>query len=312
MTASGARRRGSAATKAGRTEGGAAREAATSNESHQGDARSASPWWSSYFDQAYLTEYEPLFDLVRDREEIARLIDVLGLPAGVRILDLACGQGRHAHLLAEAGYDVDGVDYSREILAHAKRRGTGRHLRYTRADMRNLPARWTGRFDAVVNLFTSFGFFADPADDARVVAEIARVLAPGGTFVFHAGSRDGVMARFLTRDWWRTADDTVIAQERSFDPLSGLLTIETSASGPSAFPPRQHRIRLYTATRMAELCAAVGLTVIAAYDGWRDRPLTRRSTEMLLVARKDPPLRPLRRSRSATRGARLPLARPAR
>lgn len=233
---------------------------------------------------------------------------MLGLPAGARVLDLACGQGRHAHLLAEAGFDVDGVDYSREILEQAKRRGTARTLRYTRADMRKLPARWTGRFDAVVNLFTSFGFFLDPADDVRVIGEVARVLAPGGTFVFHAGSRDGVMARFLTRDWWRTSDGTTITQERGFDPLSGLLSIETTSAGPSAFPPREHRIRLYTASRMAELCAGAGLTVIGAFDGWRDRPLTRKSPEMLLVARKDPDVRPLDRPRSR-RDARLPASR---
>lgn len=243
-------------------------------------------WWTSYFDDAYLTEYEPLFDLVRDRREVHRLLDILGLPSGSRLLDLGCGQGRHAHLMAEAGLDVDGVDFSREILARAKQRGTGKTLRYTRADMRALPAKWSGRFDAVVNLFTSFGFFDDPADDARVIREVARVLRPGGAFVFHGGSRDGVMSKFLTRDWWRTSDGTVVTQERGFDSLTGQLTIETSSAGPSAFAPREHRIRLYTATRLAELCADAGLVVEEAFDGFRDRPLTRKSGEMLLVARK--------------------------
>lgn len=215
-----------------------------------------------------------------------RLIDVLGLPSGARVLDVPCGQGRHAHLLAEAGLNVDGLDYSRELLARARARGTGRTLRYTRGDMRRLPSRWTGRFDAVVNLFTSFGFFVDPADDIRVISEFARVLAPGGVLVWHGGSRDGVMARFLTRDWWSTENGTVVAQERSFDPLSGVLTITSEWRGPGGSGERQHRIRLYTATRVAELCAEVGLVVEEAFDGWTDRPLTRRSGEMLLVARR--------------------------
>jgi hypothetical protein len=77
------------------------------------------------------------------------------------------------------------------------------------------------------------------------------------------------------------------AQERRFDPLSGILTIESRWSGSSGAGNREHRIRLYTATRIAELCADVGLVVEAAYDGWRDRPLTRRASEMLLVARKE-------------------------
>ena len=152
--------------------------------------------------------------------------------------------------------------------------------------MRRLPARWTGRFGAVLNLFTSFGFFVEPSDDARVIAEFARVLAPGGALVWHGGSRDGVVARFLERDWWKTSDGTMVGHERSFDPLSGVLMVRSTWRGRSRAGEREHRIRLYTATRLAELCAAAGLMVEQAFDGWLDRPLRRRSSEMLLVARK--------------------------
>jgi SAM-dependent methyltransferase len=243
-------------------------------------------WWASYFDAQYLREYQPLFTLERDRQEVARMLEVLGLPSGSRILDVPCGQGRHAHLLAEAGFDVDGLDYSEDLLAIARKRGTAKSLRYTRGDMRKLPARWAGRFDAVLNLFTSFGFFLDPADDRRVIAEFARVLKPDGVLVWHGGSRDGVMAKFLDRDWWRSDDGTLIGHERAFDPLSGVMTIHTSWEGKKARGEREHRIRLYTATRLAELCADAGLIVEEAYDGWRDRPLRRTSSEMVLVARK--------------------------
>ena len=95
------------------------------------------------------------------------------------------------------------------------------------------------------------------------------------------------MARFLSRDWWETADGTVIAHERSFDPLSGLLTIDSVLKGSLKKPERRtHRIRLYTATRLAELCASAGLIVEEAFDGFADRPLSRRSSEMMLLARK--------------------------
>jgi SAM-dependent methyltransferase len=256
-------------------------------------------WWKSYFDAQYLLEYEPLFSLERDRREVSRLMDVLGLPSGARILDVPCGQGRHAHLLAEAGFDVDGLDYSPTLLAKARARGTGPRLRYTRGDMRKLPARWTNRFDSVVNLFTSFGFFAEPSDDARVIAEFARVLKPNGTLLWHGGDRDGVMAAFLERDWWRTSDGTLVAHERSFDALSGMLTVHSTWSGPSGEGEREHRIRLYTPTRLAELCAGAGLIVEEAYEAFSERPLTRRSSEMLLLARKSaaPPLPRARRLR---------------
>ncbi len=253
----------------------------------QKNAGSHVPWWQQHFDAQYLQEYEPLFDPEQDRREVARLIELLGLPSGARILDCPCGQGRHTHLLAEAGFDVHGLDYSDALLALARQRAKGRRLRYTQGDMRSLPARWNRRFDAVVNLFTSFGFFDAPSDDLRVLAQFARVLKPGGKLIWHGGSRDGVMAKFLSRDWWSVADGTMFGQERRFDPLSGFLEITSTWRGPTGAGERTHRIRLYTASELAARMRELGLVVETAWNGWTNRPLTRLASEMLLVARKE-------------------------
>lgn len=215
------------------------------------------------------------------------MMEILELPDGSRLLDVPCGQGRHAHLLAEAGFSVDGLDFSEHLLSLARKRGTGSRLRFTQGDMRKMPRRWTGRYDALVNLFTSFGFFNDPSDDMTVIREFARVLKPGGVMLWHGGSRDGVMSRFLSRDWWETANGTMVAHERAFDPLSGILTIESTWSTAGRKPQhRTHRIRLYTATRLAELCASAGLIVENSWDGFADKALARTSGEMMLLARK--------------------------
>jgi len=256
-------------------------------------------WWRTYFDEGYLNEFSPLFTPASDRAQVARLLELLALPAGATVLDLACGQGRHAKLLAAAGYQVTGFDLSRPLLRHARkaardagiptrvRRGaTGPALRYHHGDMRRPPALWRGRFDAVVNLFTSFGFFDDPADDVRVIRGVARMLKRGGTCLWQGGSRDGIMARFVGTDSWETADGTTVRQDRRFDPLSGFLTIDSTWTHRRKVERRSHRIRLYTADRLAGLMADAGLTVLAAYDGFGEGALHRRSTEMLLVARK--------------------------
>ena len=256
-------------------------------------------WWRSYFDEGYLNEYSPLFTPASDRAQVTRLLELLALPTGARVLDLACGQGRHARLLAAAGHQVDGVDLSRPLLrvarqaarkagipTRASRSIPGPSLRYHHRDMRRLPTLWRGRFDAVVNLFTSFGFFDDPAEDAKVLRGVARVLKRGGTFLWQGGSRDGIMARFVGTDRWETADGTTVRQDRTFDPLTGFLTIASTWTRGRTVEERSHRIRLYTADRLAGLMKEAGLTVVAAYDGFSDAPLHRRATEMLLVARK--------------------------
>lgn len=251
--------------------------------------KSAAPpkdWWRSYFDAGYLDEYSSIFNVVEERAQVARLTELLALPHGSRVLDLACGQGRHAHLLAEAGFSVDGYDLSRDLLKAAKARGTGPSLKYTRGDMRSLPMLWRRRFDGVVNLFTSFGFFDDPKDDARVISEVARVLKPGGVFVWQGGNRDALTSRFLRGDEWKTADGTQVRQDRSFDPLSGFLSIDSTWSGRRRVERRTHRIRLYTATHLSALMADAGLQLEAAYDGFSDSPLRREAHEMLLVARR--------------------------
>lgn len=253
-----------------------------------GQKGSAPPkdWWRSYFDAGYLTEYSPVFDVVEERSQVARLVDLLALPHGSRVLDLACGQGRHAHLLAEAGFNVDGYDLSRDLLKVAKERGSGPTLRYKRGDMRKLPILWRRRFDGAVNLGTSFGFFDEPTDDARVLAQVARVLKPGGVFVWQGGNRDALTAHFLRGDEWKTHDGSRVRQDRSFDALSGFLTIDSTWSRRRQVERRRHRIRLYSATHLSGLMVDAGLEVVAAFDGFTLDPLRRESHEMLLVARR--------------------------
>jgi hypothetical protein len=79
----------------------------------------------------------------------------------------------------------------------------------------------------------------------------------------------------------------LFAQEREFDSLSGVLTVHSTWRRGSRKGTREHRLRLYTATRLSELCAETGLIVEQAYDGFNDRPMSRTSSEMLLVARKE-------------------------
>lgn len=108
------------------------------------------------------------------------LVSQLGLPLGARVLDLACGKGRHSLHLRQKGFDVIGIDLSEESIAEAKlseRDG----LEFFEHDMRSL--YWQNYFDLVVNLFTSFGYFHNKEDDQKTISAVADSLKDEGLFV---------------------------------------------------------------------------------------------------------------------------------
>src|SRR5262245_33582115 len=137
-------------------------------------------WFASWFDS---THYHRLYAHRDEREAIAlvdRLVDELQPRAGASMLDLGCGSGRHAWQLAARGFRVTGIDLSSESLAMARRR-YGPGIRLRRQDMRE--PFGSAAFEHVLSLFTSFGYFEDPADHRLVIGNIARSLTAGGTVV---------------------------------------------------------------------------------------------------------------------------------
>lgn len=138
-------------------------------------------WFVSWFDSHY---YHLLYKN-RDNQEAAKfinnLLDYLNLERGSKVLDLACGKGRHSAQLGKAGYDVIGIDLSEESIASANENFQNDRLEFFVHDMREL--YWSDHFDLVVNLFTSFGYFHNSDDDQRTLSGVADALKSGGLFV---------------------------------------------------------------------------------------------------------------------------------
>lgn len=140
------------------------------------------PWYVEAFDRTYLRLYSH-----RNAEEAERrapdILRLVGLRAGHRVLDIACGEGRYARAFQTRGLRVTGVDLSKDLLEEARERARllpGSPL-YVHGDMRRLP--FHAQFDGAVSLFTSIGYFETEADDAKVFAGAARALVPGGRFL---------------------------------------------------------------------------------------------------------------------------------
>lgn len=135
------------------------------------------PWYTTAFGAHY-----PLLYRHRDRQEAVQCLDLLPrlapLTVGGPVLDLGCGDGRHLARLAAAGHPALGLDLSPHLLL-AARGNLPPEVSLVRGDMRSLPLA-AGSVGGVLSLFTAFGYFGTLAHNRPVVAEVARVLEPGG------------------------------------------------------------------------------------------------------------------------------------
>lgn len=137
-----------------------------------------------WFDEWFNTIYYHILYKHRDYEEAAafldHLIDYFKIEPNAKILDLACGKGRHSIYLNKKGFEVTGVDLSEENIkfANTKRNDT---LRFAVHDMRDVFTR--AGFDYVFNLFTSFGYFDSKEENLNVIDATIQSLKPGGKFL---------------------------------------------------------------------------------------------------------------------------------
>lgn len=153
-------------------------------------------WWKTLFDQKYLDTYLADFTPERTTQEVDFVVNAARLKPSDRILDLACGHGRHTIELAKRGFsNIIGVDYSEPFIAKAKEdaKKAGVNVEFRTGDMRNLP--FNEEFDVVLHLFTAFGYF-DNEGNQQTLGEISKAMKPGGRYLIDVISGEAVKRRF--------------------------------------------------------------------------------------------------------------------
>src|SRR6266568_4676179 len=245
-----------------------------------------SEWWRSWFGRGYLALYDEYL-AERTPVEIDQLEALLTLRPPQRILDLPCGQGRHAIELARRGYDVTGADLSPYLLevAEERRQASGARVRWLSADMRRPIVGET--FDVVLNLFTSLGYFADEADDRKVVRAALAMLGPGGRFVLELINGERVMTHFQEREWF-TVGQAAVVERRSLDRPARRMVVERTVTTPKEEEVSLHALRLYARRDVDEMLRAAGFGHVDLYGDWSGEPLTPESLRVLAVATMPP------------------------
>jgi len=217
--------------------------------------------------------------------EVEQVVYLLGLGSGARILDLCCGMGRHSLELARRGFQVTGVDRTRLYLDRASEQAEseGLKIEFVRSDMRTFCR--PDAFDAVVNMFTSFGYFEDPEDDRQVAMNMYRSLKPGGAFLIDMMGKEVLARIFRERDWYEE-DGVLVLQERKVTKNWSWMENHWVMFKDNHRAELNLSHRIYSAVELASLLTGCGFRHVDAYGDLEGNAYDHLARRLVVVARK--------------------------
>lgn len=222
-------------------------------------------WYKLAFGEIY-----PLVYPHRDDAEAARVARALAPLLGGRspVIDVACGNGRYMSAFGQVGLEVYGVDLSAYLLSDAV---ASRALRgrVVLGDMRALPFR-DGAAGAVVNMFTSFGYFETDLDNVRVMQEVSRILSPGGVFLMDFLNTDAIDRNALGAEVSRRDERGANVEERRELSDGGRVLVKHVRVWVGERAPVEYseRLRLYRHADLTSMATAAGLSPRAVYGDY--------------------------------------------
>ena len=247
-------------------------------------------WYEESFGREYLALY-PHRNIAEARADVAAILDLIAPSRDAPLLDLCCGPGRHLQALHEAGFsDLTGIDLSQYLLDVAQRRlhverETG--IRLLRSDMRQIPFR--ERFETILSLFTSFGYFHETGEDEAVLRAAYGALRPGGTFLLDTLSQPWTVSHLAPRSE-ESLDGIRVAIARGISP-DGLRVEKEIRIEPPDGPPKVYResVRMYAVDDMQAMLERSGFVDLRFHGALDGRPYDSTSSRMIATARRPSP-----------------------
>ncbi len=218
----------------------------------------------------------------RDEQDALNLVQLIlkhiPIKKNTKILDAACGNGRHACVLAKYSDYLFGIDLSLFLLQQARQNC---HFKIVRGDIRALP--FQQKFDLLLNLFTSFGYFFEEQDHLMVLQEFYKVLKPGGFFFFDFLNADYVQKNLkATTERWIDSKKIVEHRRINNGRVEKTIIIENQGTVQEFF----ESVRLFTKDELLSMVAGAGFTVIKIMGDYHSAPFNKLSPRLILLLKK--------------------------
>lgn len=243
-------------------------------------------WFEEWFDSPL---YEKLY-AYRNKNEANKLADLIEreIPASdfPHILDLGCGRGRHSITLAERGYSVLGIDLSKEVIKKASDIARERGLKNLHFEVGDMRRPLDKKFDAVVNLFTSFGYFLRDNENARVIKSVETMLDESGVFILDYLNAYKVSENLIPEENEEFQDLMVHIQR---EIRGNMVYKHIRFTGEDINKPIEYheRVKLYELDWFKNVFEEYGFELITVYGSYDGETFDKeKSPRLLMVARK--------------------------
>lgn len=246
------------------------------------------PWYKNWFDENYLLLYKHR-NSDDAREQAALIQRTLKPGKNCTILDLGCGEGRYMPFFKNIGCKIRGMDLSETLLRSAKTKYP--LLDLVLGDMRNIPFL-PAKFDLILSLFTSFGYFENDEENRQVVGSIYRCLKPGGVFWLDFLNADSIENNLVAESSYRISNSIQVLEKRKI--MAGRI-IKNIYFTKGAAPPAgesmtiknyHESIRLFTRDELIEMLQQAGFQAANCFGDYRGDPWSKESERTIILGRK--------------------------
>jgi cyclopropane fatty-acyl-phospholipid synthase-like methyltransferase len=243
-----------------------------------------SQWFETFFQGAMVEFWSQIIPPALTLQETDFLQHALELQAGSRVLDVPCGNGRHAVELAKRGCRVTGVDLSVEFLNLARQAAASANVNidYLHSDMRELPS--TGEFDAAYCWGNSFGYM-DYAGAEAFLAALARALKPGGRLGLDSCVTAETILPALRPQRWHRTGDLVVLSEAHYSAAESRLDIDYTTIRRDVIETKRASSYVFTAAEQLRMLATAGFDVVSLSGGMTGEKFELNSPRLLIIAR---------------------------
>jgi len=222
------------------------------------------------------------------------VIKALGLKPGERILDLACGYGRHALALARRGYRVVGVDITPAYVEDAAKNAARENLNaaFILSDIRDVA--FENEFDAVLNLADgAIGYLENDEENLKIFDVVARALKPGGAHFMDVCSAAHAR-RYFPKKHWEAGEKCLALAQFEWNEATKRMTYAgwdipygEPAQRPHIAMEDADPVRLYDLPELEGIFLQRNMKIFAAYCNYYGHPATDREIQLMVCSRKN-------------------------